>query len=195
VAKSTAALCVGGIVITPVEEKDKDKLAVFGEDHDIRLPTPLHVGQISPFDVHISPTSTGISDPNVGIAISTTPVTDETFDRESIRLPSHPYAQGGFSVYVSHQDDEVERADTTPTQPSRSSPSSQTQQNVPSAHPYALASSVDDHDSRIVPQARPDSLVPPPEKMWANCGTGGDGEDDMLPILRSMRNSSPIYET
>ncbi|ESK95086.1 hypothetical protein Moror_13818 [Moniliophthora roreri MCA 2997] len=210
VAKSTAALCVGGIVITPVEEKDNDKLAIYGGDHVMRLPTPPHVGRISPFDVRISPTSTGVSDPNVGIAISTTPITDEAFDRESIRLPSHPYAQGGF--YVSHQDDEVARTDTAPAQPSRSPPSSQVQQNATSAHPYALASSVEDYDSRIVPQARPDSLVPAPEKMWANWGTGGphevlpsdlqyspfitsDGDNEKLPIRRSMRNSSPIYDT
>ncbi|KAK7049734.1 hypothetical protein VNI00_005765 [Paramarasmius palmivorus] len=215
VAKSTAALCVGGIVITPVEENDKEKsslhLGVYTGNNVMRIPSPE---RISPFDVRVSPTPSGISDSKVGIAISTTPNTDEAFDRDSIRLPQHPYAQGGLSAYASQIDEEVAEGEPLHAESSRSPVSLQL--NAPSTHPYALASgspSSEDYDSRIVPRARPDSLVPPPEKMWATWGSGtqevlatelqyspfitvpGDIDYEKSRMRRSMRNSSPIYDT
>ncbi|KAL0070097.1 hypothetical protein AAF712_002584 [Marasmius tenuissimus] len=228
-AKSTAALCGGGIVITPMEEKNRE-LAALNQSGGlevairapgtrvIRLQDPAQmqtpVTPLSPLDAaRLSPSPSALSDSRVGIAISTPPLTDETVDRESLRLPSHPYAQGGFAVSVPHQANRG-TTQTSPVSPTHTSPS---------MHPYALVSATPSIDSytnegRIVKEVRTDSLVPPPEKMWAQWG--GNPVREILPsdiqyspfvsvqhyrdekngernegYSRAMRNSSPIYDT
>ncbi|KAF9266272.1 hypothetical protein L218DRAFT_897317 [Marasmius fiardii PR-910] len=235
-AKSTVALCRadgGGVIVTPVEEQNKNQAIVGERDafegamratgtRVIRLIDPaqtqLPFSPISPLDTYrLSPTPSGGSNPRIGIAISTPPLTDEAIDRESIRLPTHPYAQGGLTVSVASPANQANKGINLE---STRSPT----HGSPPTHPYALVSAAPSTDSysysgegRIVPEVRPDSLVPPADKMWAQWGSGvvreilpsdlqyspfvttqsftaGD-EAEKAAFNRSMRNSSPIYDT
>ncbi|KAJ3744698.1 hypothetical protein DFH05DRAFT_1445372 [Lentinula detonsa] len=167
----------------------------------------------------ISPTPSGISESRMGIALTTPPMTEENF--EPIRLPAHPYAQGGYSFYTPTRDFQS-NARAEPAQSQGQPPEEPRVQNQtlapPSRHPYAKAgsSSRDSYQSeiKIMPRLRSDSNVPPPQKMWAQWSSGVVQEilpnelqyspylpdrNSMLaddsPVRKQVRNSSPIYDT
>ncbi|KAL0580529.1 hypothetical protein V5O48_001516 [Marasmius crinis-equi] len=234
-AKTTAALCGfdgGGIIITPVDEKSTDQNATnhgAGLDGAIRAPgtrvirlqdpaqIQAPITPITPLDSYrVSPTPSALTDTRVGIAISTPPLTDEAVDREAIRLPAHPYAQGGLTVSLPQSSSHTPKG--TDHEMSALSPT----RDSPSTHPYALVSASPSSDSysgegRIIKEVRPESLVPAPEKMWAQWGSGvvkeilpsdlryspfvtvehfdDRGGDEKVDVRRAMRNSSPIYDT
>jgi serine/arginine repetitive matrix protein 2 len=105
-----------------------------------------------------TPSSTSrITDPRVGIAIST-PLTDESLNRDNLRLLSHPYAQGGLYSSPSREQP-AEYAGrhpiTTATQTAQLSDCPAARQKysphaLPS-HPYAQASSsLDSYDDDLV---------------------------------------------
>lgn len=129
-----------------------------------------------------SPAPSGISESMVGIALSTPPLTvEEGLDRESIRLPGHPFAQGGLYSYNPVALDLPEKAaDYAGPHPasrmvaadSVRSDVSQRHRLPPQAlHPYAQTSARDSYQS-FVPQLRPDSNVPAHSKMWAQFSPG-----------------------
>lgn len=138
----------------------------------------------------VSPTPSGLTDTRVGIALSTPPPTnEESLEHDSIRLPAHPYAQGGlYSVSdnpITPVNDvrHVRGSDYAGPHPSRTiSPRPETSSSLSSRHklpphlglhPYAQTSARDKYaDEGIVPQARSDSNIPPQSKMWAQLSPG-----------------------
>ncbi|KAJ3725935.1 hypothetical protein EV361DRAFT_814311 [Lentinula raphanica] len=220
--KNTANhLCAfDGEGISPAEERiaslegalqnNATKVITFADPAQINVESPLP----SRNGHSISPTPSGISESRMGIALTTPPVTEENF--EPIRLPAHPYAQGGFSFYTPPPDFQS-NARAEPVHTPGQLPQNQ---NLapPSWHPYAKAgsSSRDSYQSemKITPRVRSDSNVPPPQKMWAQWSSGVVQEilptelqyspylpdrnsvvQDDNPVRSQVRNSSPIYDT
>ncbi|KIK57811.1 hypothetical protein GYMLUDRAFT_246789 [Collybiopsis luxurians FD-317 M1] len=220
--KNTAnAFCTDGEGISPAEDKATGLEGALNNNTTkvIKLADPAQLYIESPLSSHhghsVSPTPSRISDSRMGVALTTPPSTEEAV--ESIRMPSHPYAQGGFSIFTPATDLQSNaRARVQPPTLERT-PDGQTL--APTAwHPYAKAgsSSRDSYQSemKILPQTRPDSNVPPPQKMWAQWSSGIVKEilpneiqyspylpdqhsvvGDDSKIRRQVRNSSPIYDT
>ncbi|KAJ7498733.1 hypothetical protein FB451DRAFT_1426696 [Mycena latifolia] len=106
-----AALCYPDGVPSPADEKANGLETALrtGGTKVIRLADPAQIpidnsGPLSALSRNgVSPTPSAVSDARMGIALGTPPPTDSnSFERESIHLPSHPYAQGGVS-YPSYQ--------------------------------------------------------------------------------------------
>ncbi|RDB26946.1 hypothetical protein Hypma_005028 [Hypsizygus marmoreus] len=145
-----------------------------------------------------SGTGTTTSDARVGIALTTPPPMETSVDVDAMRLPAHPYAQGGlysYSTFVpAPSSPEKKRESSSPT--GHSSPH---QHNISSEygraknanvdappslykrpppvanHPYAQHPPTRDSyisEERIIPHPREDSDVPPPAKMWAPWSPG-----------------------
>ncbi|KAG7448817.1 uncharacterized protein BT62DRAFT_929891 [Guyanagaster necrorhizus] len=186
VAKTTGgALCgFDASALTPTEEKKlpfDDVLAAEGT-RVIRFEDPSTIRdsvlRLTP-PQGPSPTPSAGTDLRMGIALSTPPMDIE--DRESIRLPTHPYAQGGRYTYTSSPSRGSEFAGPHPSSVVGGDREhldvSQRHRLPPRAlnHPYAQYA---DHDSytgsdRIVPNPRPDSNVSPASKMWARLSPNG----------------------
>ncbi|EDR03578.1 uncharacterized protein LACBIDRAFT_295200 [Laccaria bicolor S238N-H82] len=137
----------------------------------------------------VSPTPSGIADTRVGIALSTPPpMNEESLDHDSIRLPAHPYAQGGLYSFsdkpITPVNDipRVRGSDYAGPHPSRTISPRPEASNLSSRHklpphlglhPYAQTSARDDDaEQGLVPQARSDSNIPPQSKMWAQLSPG-----------------------
>lgn len=129
-------------------------------------PIPLSLAQ--------SPTPSSASndtDPLVGIAISA-PFTDESLDRENLKLASHPYAQGGLYSFTPSSPAHKKRAEYAGPHPVQNihpqeipaSPAARHRlpPHVILSHPYARAiSSIgDSYDDRSTQNTRLDSDVP-----------------------------------
>jgi len=136
----------------------------------IRQPAPSPI----PLSLAQSPPSSSTSDntdPLVGIAISA-PFTDESLDRENLKLASHPYAQGGLYSFTPSSpvfEKRAEYAGPHPVQnihPQEIPASPAARHRLPPhvilSHPYARAiSSIgDSYDDRSTQNTRPDSNVP-----------------------------------
>ncbi|KAF9444917.1 hypothetical protein P691DRAFT_762968 [Macrolepiota fuliginosa MF-IS2] len=196
VVKSTAAPCCDNdATITPTEEKQRNEIERAMQANDAKVTVTqlananaaLAPGNtLSPRNGP-SPTPSGVSsrttDPRVGIAIST-PLTDESYSRENIRLPSHPYAQGGQYSYNEPRTTHEKRvgyAGPHPIQPIRTAevPDGPVARHklpphVTLSHPYAQAQSTnrDSYDGRLTQLPSPDNDVPPHAKMWAPLAPG-----------------------
>lgn len=137
----------------------------------------------------VSPTPSGITDTRVGIALSTPPpMNEESLDHDSIRLPAHPYAQGGLYSFsdnpITPVNDvrHVRGSDYAGPHPSRTISPRPEASNLTSRHklppqlglhPYAHTSARDNGaEEGLVPQARSDSNIPPQSKMWAQLSPG-----------------------
>ncbi|KAJ7596697.1 hypothetical protein C8J56DRAFT_1021201 [Mycena floridula] len=175
-------ICVVDSALTPPEERLEGALRT---EHTkvIRLADPALIsvdrGSPSPGSSRpgTSPTPSGISDSRVGIALSTPPLDD---NRDHIRMPAHPYAQGGLYTYNDNPDRASEYAGAHPTSPISAPESAKNEVSrhrfppQASVHPYAQASFRDSYqgEHRIVPQVRVDSDVPAEAKMWAPFSAG-----------------------
>ena len=196
VAKSTVALCGlngDGMAVSPLNEKSSSLDRGSKEDGTqiitVAPQIPIDKDAVAPpSNTHpprngVSPTYSDVSDAQVGIAVTTTPQADDAMDHGSVRVPAHPYAQGGLYAY-SHKVSAVpeRRHDrgldyiaphpsTVTAKPPGPHDGSIQQRPPPQAflHPYALATSRDSYQSeaKIIPYPRPDSNVPPSSKMWA----------------------------
>ncbi|KAJ8515490.1 hypothetical protein ONZ45_g7106 [Pleurotus djamor] len=115
----------------------------------------------------------------VGIAISTPTPSD--YDRESIHLPDHPYAQTTPNAYhhtyipppplgilEQHVDAQQSAADTPTHQSDDDAPSQASSRR----HPYAHLRDSYQSDRRIIGHPRPDSSVAPQAAMWAPIAPG-----------------------
>ncbi|KAJ3813200.1 hypothetical protein F5876DRAFT_74133 [Lentinula aff. lateritia] len=225
--KNTANhLCAfDGEGVSPAEEKmaglegalqnNATKVISFADPAQIYIESPLP----SRNGDSVSPTPSGISDSRMGIALTTPPMTEENF--EPIRMPAHPYAQGGFSFLTPHIDFQSNARVDLPLAQAKPSQESRIQNPIPvltSWHPYAQAGSSarDSYQSemKITPRLRSDSDVPPPQKMWAQWSSGVVQEilptelqyspylhdqksmvEDDSQVRKQVRNSSPIYNT
>lgn len=129
-----------------------------------------------------SPSSSGISESRMGIALSTPPP-DELYDRESIRLPSHPYAQGGmYTLSLTAQEARDKGTDYAGAHPSTCAgaatdlPSILARHNLPlhvGQHPYAQA--VRDSkrvDENAIQHPRQGGAFTPQSKMRAQVSPG-----------------------
>ncbi|KAG5644199.1 hypothetical protein DXG03_008862 [Asterophora parasitica] len=169
-----------------------------------------------------SPTPSGsIADTRIGIALSTPPLVNNPLDVVAMRLPAHPYAQGGlysYSTYMPTPTAEKEEAGAGISEfvvPHAQELLSR-QNNTPSSsvlnHPYAqrMVLSRDSYgtDKFTVRRGRDESDVPPPAKMWAQMSPGVvreilPGELQHSPYMSengddvdlSSRNSQVIYDT
>ncbi|KAL0960251.1 hypothetical protein HGRIS_011883 [Hohenbuehelia grisea] len=157
------------------------------------------------------------SDNHAGVGIAVTTSVDE-HDRESIHIPSHPYAQTAvyprrLQTLDAQRHDPVNGAHAPPVV---AVPVIAGQQGS-SRHPYAHRAVRDSYqsDRRIIGHARPDSDVPPHETMWAPMDNGvvqevlphdiqyspfmtaGDHviDSDTSTRAAAMRNSRMIYDT
>ncbi|KAF8069215.1 hypothetical protein FPV67DRAFT_1449004 [Lyophyllum atratum] len=144
-----------------------------------------------------SPTPSGsvASDLRIGIALTTPPLVDNPVDLDAMRLPAHPYAQGGLYTYNTfvpapqHDKQVVDEPleydvsrpqDTNKSEPKDVFPSgpSTRQRDLPPAvpyHPYAQHSSTGDSytpDNKLTRHPFIDSDIPPPAKMWAQLSPG-----------------------
>ncbi|GAW10324.1 hypothetical protein LENED_012578 [Lentinula edodes] len=225
--KNTANhLCAfDGEGVSPAEEKmaglegalqnNATKVITFADPAQMYIESPLP----SRNGHSVSPTPSGISESRMGIALTTPPMTEETF--EPIRMPAHPYAQGGFSFLTPHIDFQSNARVDLPSAQAKPSHESRIQNPIPvptSWHPYAQAGSSarDSYQSemKITPRLRSDSDVPPPQKMWAQWSSGVVQEilptelqyspylpdqksmvEDDSQVRKQVRNSSPIYNT
>ncbi|GLB42456.1 hypothetical protein LshimejAT787_1104710 [Lyophyllum shimeji] len=204
-AFKTAKTAAGGLVgtgsagLSPSYAPDNGLESILrgGGTKIIRLADPaLGVPSDNEPLTSISPTPSGseISDARIGIALSTPPLVDSSVDLDAMRLPSHPYAQGGmysYSKYVpapqpekhvvagpskrnspTQDDAEPRLLEAQPLQaPTRHH---EPRPSVP-YHPYAHhASSSEsyDADDRLVARPREDSDIPSPAKMWAQLSPG-----------------------
>ncbi|XP_006463545.1 hypothetical protein AGABI2DRAFT_179868, partial [Agaricus bisporus var. bisporus H97] len=166
----------------------------FVVDPSTTLPVPAIVPSPTPSNV------SGLTDPRVGIAIST-PLPAEPLDRDNLRLPSHPYAQGGFYSAPVHPSNEQSAGYagrhpvTSATQPAEFSDFPAARHKLPPQaplpHPYAQASpSVDSYDDNLVKYVLADSSVSPASKTWGTSRSGAARE----PLLREMKYSRYIDE-
>ncbi|KAK0494622.1 hypothetical protein EDD18DRAFT_350871 [Armillaria luteobubalina] len=160
-----------------------------------------------------SPTPSAGSDLRMGIALSTPPMDIE--DRESIRIPAHPYAQGGRYAYTSPPSRGSDYAGPHPSSvaggDSERLDVSQRHRLPPRAlnHPYAQYADRDSYidSDRIVPNLRPDSNVSPASKMWAQLSPNGKVQEILpeeirySPVVRAkgaganIRHSGNIFDT
>ncbi|KAF5391381.1 hypothetical protein D9757_001873 [Collybiopsis confluens] len=172
VVKSTANALCSYEGVSPAEEKvsglegalkrSSTKVIKLADPAQLHIESPISSGH----GHSVSPTPSGVSGSMIGIAVTTTPaMTDETM--ESIRMPSHPYAQGGYLV-----------RNPAPAE-MQSNAHVQTGGLIAlpaSWHPYANvgSSSRDSYRSefKVLPRARTDSNVPAPQKMWAQWTSG-----------------------
>ncbi|KAF5356793.1 hypothetical protein D9756_006767 [Leucocoprinus leucothites] len=195
--KSTAPCFNNDATTTPTDDKTAPHLHNTSENalpkHEAQttqLPdpvvTPVVPSTSLPAPMGPSPTpsnASGAIDPRIGIAIST-PLTDESLDRENLRLASHPYAQGGLYSYTPPspvREKRVEYAGPHPVQnlrPPEIPEGPAARHRLPPQavllHPYAQAHSPsrDSYDDGLIRHVRPDSDVPAPEKMWAPLAPG-----------------------
>ncbi|KAF7332059.1 hypothetical protein MKEN_00086400 [Mycena kentingensis (nom. inval.)] len=195
-----ATICYPDGALSPAEEKVNGLESALrnGGTKIIRLADPALLpvdpsGPLSSLPLRgggISPTPSGTSDAHIGIALSTPPPGDNiSVERESLRLPSHPYAQAGGSAssysYHTPKDSISKSADYAGPHPSiavtvaepqdvsmrhRLPPQAKLPPPTTSiSHPYA---SKRDSYLAVTPQARLDSDVPGPSKMWAQLSPG-----------------------
>ncbi|KAF7352626.1 hypothetical protein MVEN_01228300 [Mycena venus] len=169
--KKAAALCYDDNV-SPADEKAGGLETAIrgGGTKIIRLADPAQLPRRYERPAH---------DAHMGIAISTPPPNDNGSERDSIHLPSHPYAQGGVSYTYRETAPVSKGADYAGPHPAapvaKSDPNdfSARHRLPPQAsltyHPYASPSSRRD-SYQIVPRA--DSDVPPHSKMWAQLSPG-----------------------
>ena len=231
IAKSTVAICgfSGEDAVAPyaVDEKATGLESALRREGTkfIRLADPAKIPvdkdkallrySLSPIP-RVSPTPSGLTDTRVGIALSTPPpMNEESLDHDSIRLPAHPYAQGGLYSFsdnpITPVNDvpRVRGSDYAGPHPSRTiSPRPETATTLSSRHklpphlglhPYAQTSARDnDAEESLVPQARSDSNIPPQSKMWAQLSPGvvreilpGDIQYSPFSPDRSDRLQSP----
>ncbi|KAJ6598870.1 hypothetical protein DFH09DRAFT_1070759 [Mycena vulgaris] len=188
--KKAAAICYDDGVLSPAEEKGNGLETALrgGGTKVIRLADPALIpvdmsGPLSAFSPRngVSPTPSAASDARMGIALSTPPMNDNnSFERESIHLPSHPYAQGGVTYpYQSAAPVVAMGADYAGPHPAVTiaNPNPQdfsTRHRLPPQaslphHPYATPSSRRE-SYQVIP--RTDSDVPPASKMWAQLSPG-----------------------
>ncbi|KAJ7682606.1 hypothetical protein DFH06DRAFT_1290016 [Mycena polygramma] len=108
--KKAAAICYDDGALSPADEKLNaiESAIRGGGTRVIRLADPAQIpvdmsGPLSAFSPRngVSPVPSAVSDTQMGIALSTPPPNDSASERESIHLPSHPYAQSGVS-YTYH---------------------------------------------------------------------------------------------
>lgn len=170
---ATGVLCNGGEP-SPYEEKQagfEDALHTDGtrvirfEDPSTSAIDPALLSRDTP-----SQASSG-ADVRVGIALSTPPMED----RESIRLPSHPYAQGGVYSYSSPV--QADFAGPHPSsldaaEPERTDVSLRHRLPPRAAHPYALYADHEPVQQQAIPKGRVTSEVSDSSKMWAQLGDG-----------------------
>ncbi|KAJ3561660.1 hypothetical protein NP233_g10062 [Leucocoprinus birnbaumii] len=195
--KSTAPCFNNDATTTPTDEKNTQHLQKPAEGalpkaevQATRLlspvTTPAALPTSLPPPMGPSPTpsnASGVTDPRVGIAIST-PLTDESMGRGDIQTVPHPYAQGGLYSYTPPspvREKRVEYAGPHPVQnlPPHEIPEGPAARHrlppqVVLSHPYAQAHSPsrDSYDDRIIRHMRPDSNIPAPDKMWAPLAPG-----------------------
>ncbi|KAJ7714313.1 hypothetical protein DFH07DRAFT_1016540 [Mycena maculata] len=191
--KKAAAMCYVDGVLSPADEKTNGlENALRGEGtRVIRLADPALMpvdSAIPPLSAlspraGVSPTPSATSDAHMGIAVSTPPPNDSSsFERESIHLPSHPYAQTGVSYAYHNAPPAITKgADYAGPHPAVTVDAAKPDPQDFSArhrlppqasltyHPYASPSSRRD-SYQIVP--RTDSDVPGPSKMWAQLSPG-----------------------
>lgn len=220
VAKTTGgALCgFDASALTPTEEKKlpfDDALAGDGT-RVIRFEDPPTVRdsvvRLTP-PQGPSPTPSAGSDLRMGIALSTPPMDIE--DRESIRLPAHPYAQGGRYAYTSPPSRGSDYAGPHPSSVAGGDPErldvSQRHRLPPRAlnHPYAQYADRDSYsdNDRIIPNPRPDSNISPASKMWAQLSPNGKVQEILPEEIRyspvvhakgagaNIRHSGNIFDT
>ncbi|EAU89684.1 hypothetical protein CC1G_10711 [Coprinopsis cinerea okayama7 len=147
----------------------------------IRFPDPAFIPIDRSSPARVSPIPSGSSDIHMGIAISTPPPPDDGLDRESIRMPAHPYASAGLYTRSNPAQDTTQEK----KQPERSgadyagphpivAPHNNHQpprvSSPMSSHPYARA--VSPESAAFVAQPRDDSNVPVSDKMWAQLSPG-----------------------
>ncbi|KAG5352486.1 hypothetical protein C0989_002120 [Termitomyces sp. Mn162] len=140
----------------------------------VLAPNPI-LGQNSP----MSPRSL-VNDARVGIALTTPPSVDDPHGVKAMRLPSHPYAQGGlYSFGPAHSEPRVPDHDgrdplveDLSAKANISSMSRGTGGPVitSSYHPYAQQSS--SRDSYFPDAKYTHSDIPAPSKMWAQLSSG-----------------------
>ncbi|KAK0203476.1 hypothetical protein DFS33DRAFT_1383728 [Desarmillaria ectypa] len=221
VVKTTGgALCgFDASALTPTEEKKlpfDDALAGDGT-RVIRFEDPSTVRdsvmQLTP-PQGPSPTSSAGTDLHMGIALSTPPMDIE--DRESIRLPAHPYAQGGRYTYTSPPSRGSDYAGPHPSSVAAGGDRerldvSQRHRLPPRAfnHPYAQYADLDSYvdSDRIIPNPRLDNNVSPASKMWAQLSPNGKVQEILPEEIRyspivhakgtrsNIRHSGNIFDT
>ncbi|KAJ6490397.1 hypothetical protein C8R47DRAFT_1273622 [Mycena vitilis] len=215
--KKAAAICYDDGALSPADEKLNaiESAIRGGGTRVIRLADPAQIpvdmsGPLSAFSPRngVSPVPSAVSDTQMGIALSTPPPNDSSSERESIHLPSHPYAQSGVS-YAYHNagastSKAVEyagphRAATNPIAKADPNDVSARHRLPPQAsityHPYAAPSSRRESYQVV---HRTDSDVPPHSKMWAQLSPGIvreilPGELLYSPFM-SERSASPEQE-
>ncbi|KAJ6539534.1 hypothetical protein B0H19DRAFT_1179510 [Mycena capillaripes] len=212
--KKAAAICYDDNTVSPADEKaDGLESAIRGGGTKvIRLADPAQIpvdmsGPFSAFSTRngVSPVPSSTSDARVGIALSTPPPNDGS-ERDSIHLPSHPYAQGGVSYpYHNHTASTSKGADYAGPHPAvtiaKPDPNdfSSRHRHPPQAapltyHPYASASRRESY--QMVP--RTDSDIPPHSKMWAQLSPGIVREilpgDLLYSPFMSERSTTPDEE-
>ncbi|KAF9027098.1 hypothetical protein BDZ89DRAFT_1160919 [Hymenopellis radicata] len=149
------------------------------------------------------------SDVRMGIALSTPPIDD----RESLQLPSHPYAQGGMYTYngpspAVHADFAGPHLSAIDTPEQDADVSRHRLPPRVKAHPYALYADRDPVEQKdLSPRVVVDREIPTPLKMWAQIDDGEVREvrpDDIhyspymseagTPVRSPARNSGFIYD-
>ncbi|KAJ7228459.1 hypothetical protein GGX14DRAFT_612976 [Mycena pura] len=188
--KKAAAICYPDGALSPAIETTNGLETALrgGETKVIRLADPAQIpvdtsvlSALSPW-TRASPTPSATSDTRIGIALSTPPLNDNSSsERESIHLPSHPYAQGSNVSYAYHNatysvSKSAEYAGPHPaiTVAVADPQDFSSRHRLPpqaslAYHPYA---SKRNSYSTLVQQARADSDVPPHSKMWAQLSPG-----------------------
>ncbi|KAJ7683976.1 hypothetical protein B0H17DRAFT_1073156 [Mycena rosella] len=179
-----AALCYTDDIISPVEEKlnELETALQTGGTRVIRLADPALIAvDFGAFSTRngVSPTPSAVSSAQMGIALGTPPADNSSFERESIHLPSHPYAQGGVSYPYPTAPVVAKGADYAGPHPAAAvvNPNPQdfsARHRLPpqaslTYHPYASPPSRRE-SYQMVPRA--DSDVPGPSKMWAQLSPG-----------------------
>ncbi|KAG6845163.1 hypothetical protein H0H87_012959 [Tephrocybe sp. NHM501043] len=162
--------------------------ALKGDDTKIiRLADPALARNLTPLTTNSpTPPDSLISDARIGIALTTPPLVDDPVDADAMRLPAHPYAQGGlFSLRSSQARDEEDAPIpnyVVPNSPARDwptqvdakdrrdfSPNDDTPPIVP-YHPYAQQPS--SRNSFLPDTKFTNSDIPAPSKMWAQLSPG-----------------------
>lgn len=156
---ANGVLCVGD-GLSPANEKQGFEEALESDGtRVIRFRDP----SMSPLDPALlsrnSPSqSSNLSDSRIGLAVSTPSMFQS--NRDSIHLPSHPYAQGGSYSYgaSSRREQEV-------------SPGERYEHHMASPHPYAMFGNRDSGHSNGVPEVRVEE-APNEDSMWTRYDDG-----------------------
>ncbi|KAG6812624.1 hypothetical protein H0H92_001843 [Tricholoma furcatifolium] len=165
-----------------------------------------------------SPSGSLISDSRIGIALSTPPLVENPSNVEAVRLPAHPYAQGGLysvkamQVKIQEDEDMMGLQYVTPPSPAKqfveADVSKRDSPPIALSHPYAQQSS--SRNSYIPDTKFILSDIPAASKMWARLSP--DALREVLPdeiqyspfmpdrydepeLEESNRNSQAIYDT